>query len=326
MHKDREIWIDLTKGIACICVALGHFFSSVISITGSDEFIILQWFVKTVYYFHVPLFFVCSGFLYERLNITNRMSFLKKKIIELGIPFCFFSIMKFILKNHKCCLKDILNIIFINPIPPYWYLYILLFIFLLIPQVKKTNSVLTLFVFSVILRILEPYFEYKVCYLISRSMICLVWFTLGMLIYHLDSRSKHYKLINNLYYGIVMCIIFIIFSTIEFVYGINNWISNTILAFISILGIINVIRNASTKFKNVNTQIIAEYSMPIYLIHTLFGMVYIKFLNMINLNLNFIIIIVGAIFTVLGPCLLYFAIRKKCIFDFFIYPAKYIKF
>ena len=68
MYKNREVWIDLTKGFACILVALGHFFSSIMATEEGNGFVFLNWFVKTVYYFHVPLFFVCSGYLYQRIN------------------------------------------------------------------------------------------------------------------------------------------------------------------------------------------------------------------------------------------------------------------
>lgn len=326
MHKNRENWIDLTKGFACILVALGHFFSSIMATEDINGFVFLQWFVKTVYYFHVPLFFVCSGYLYQRINIKNRALFLEKKLVELGIPFCFFSVAKFILKNHVENINDIINIIFVNPIPPYWYLYILFFLFLIIPQINRIRISLILLLISVVLRFLEPCIEYKVCYLISRSMICLIWFVLGMVICQLSKLPKFCEFINNLYFGIAMCILFMVSSTIEFVYDINNWVTNTILTFIIIFGVIIIFRNISSCFKLTNTQVIAEYCMPIYLIHTFFGVVFKEIINMLNMNFNFITIIVGAIFVVLGPCVLYYIVKKIWIFDFLFYPAKYIQF
>lgn len=326
MYKNREVWIDLTKGFACILVALGHFFSSIMATEEGNGFVFLNWFVKTVYYFHVPLFFVCSGYLYQRINIKNRVLFLEKKLVELGIPFCFFSAAKFILKNHVENINDIINIIFVNPVPPYWYLYILFFLFLIIPQINKTIISLILLLISVVLRFLEPCIEYKVCYLISRSMICLIWFVLGMVIYQLGKSPKFCKFIDNLYCGIAMCILFMVSSTIEFLYDINNWVTNTILTFIIIFGVIIIFRNISSRFKLTNTQVIAEYSMPIYLIHTFFGVFFKDIINMLNLNFNFIIIMIGALFTVLGPCLLYSIVKKIWIFDFLFYPAKYIQF
>ena len=61
-------------------------------------------------------------------------------------------------------------------------------------------------------------------------------------------------------------------------------------------------------------------------IHTFFGVFFKDIINMLNLNFNFIIIMIGALFTVLGPCLLYSIVKKIWIFDFLFYPAKYIQF
>ena len=62
----QEKWIDAVKNIACILVVLGHFFQSVVKVEivpGND---LHQWFNLTIYYFHVPLFFICSGYLYQK--------------------------------------------------------------------------------------------------------------------------------------------------------------------------------------------------------------------------------------------------------------------
>lgn len=39
MYKNREVWIDLTKGFACILVALGHFFSSIMATEEGNGFV-----------------------------------------------------------------------------------------------------------------------------------------------------------------------------------------------------------------------------------------------------------------------------------------------
>lgn len=61
---EREIWVDDVKVIACVLVVLGHFFQGITneSILPAND--LFQWFNQTIYYFHVPLFFICSGYLY----------------------------------------------------------------------------------------------------------------------------------------------------------------------------------------------------------------------------------------------------------------------
>ena len=97
MLKSREYWVDIVKLYACILVVLGHFFQSMIAseIIGGSFF--TDWFNQTIYYFHVPLFFICSGYVYQK-HIKSR-SFLQwkkqltKKLLTLGVPyFVFFDI------------------------------------------------------------------------------------------------------------------------------------------------------------------------------------------------------------------------------------------
>lgn len=60
----REIWVDNVKVIACILVVLGHFFQSMTKSNILPANDLYEWFEQTIYFFHVPLFFICSGYLY----------------------------------------------------------------------------------------------------------------------------------------------------------------------------------------------------------------------------------------------------------------------
>ena len=54
--RTREKWVDDVKVIACILVVLGHFLARVQSYAPGG--VLYEWFHKTIYYFHVPLFFI----------------------------------------------------------------------------------------------------------------------------------------------------------------------------------------------------------------------------------------------------------------------------
>lgn len=94
MEKQREIWVDNVKVIACILVVLGHFFQSMTKSDVLPQMIYIKWFNQTIYYFHVPLFFICSGYLYQKLSVVNDAHSwgrnVLKKIINLGIPYFVF--------------------------------------------------------------------------------------------------------------------------------------------------------------------------------------------------------------------------------------------
>lgn len=92
----REHWIDNIKIVACILVATGHFFQSMWQSGVLEKSVFLSWFDQTIYYFHVPLFFVCSGYLYQKYSTVRTFSAWKnsvmKKALVLGIPYFAFSL------------------------------------------------------------------------------------------------------------------------------------------------------------------------------------------------------------------------------------------
>lgn len=61
-QKQYYYWVDNTKCIACILVVLGHFWMSMVVSGISKENVIYDFTIQSIYTFHVPLFFVCSGF------------------------------------------------------------------------------------------------------------------------------------------------------------------------------------------------------------------------------------------------------------------------
>ena len=74
----RIQWIDIAKGIGIILVIIGH-----VSINANiNDFI---------YSFHMPLFFIISGFLYK-----PKKNFVKNKVRSILIPYFVFSIVSFI--------------------------------------------------------------------------------------------------------------------------------------------------------------------------------------------------------------------------------------
>lgn len=76
--KQREEWIDISKGILIILVVLGH------SISG--PFYDLDNTIDYVYLFHMPAFFIISGYLYKPLN-ESFSERIKKRAKRLLIPY-----------------------------------------------------------------------------------------------------------------------------------------------------------------------------------------------------------------------------------------------
>ena len=57
MRGQHKTWIDLVKIFACILVAVGHFMQSMVSAEIISQTAVYEWFIQTIYCFHVPLQF-----------------------------------------------------------------------------------------------------------------------------------------------------------------------------------------------------------------------------------------------------------------------------
>ena len=66
-QKQHYLWADITKGIAIILVIMGHSFAS----TGNI--------CKFIFLFHMPLFFLISGYFFNFSKYYNNLKALIKK-------------------------------------------------------------------------------------------------------------------------------------------------------------------------------------------------------------------------------------------------------
>lgn len=99
----KENWIDYTKVIACTLVVLGHIFMEILDANIIQKSIVADWFIQTIYLFHVPLFFICIGYLYQKSNKDNSFSEwdknIKNKSLSLGVPYITFTIITIVIQT-----------------------------------------------------------------------------------------------------------------------------------------------------------------------------------------------------------------------------------
>lgn len=164
MEKEHYYWIDNIKIFACLLVLLGHFFQSMTKSGILPDNAIYQWFNQTIYYFRVPLFFVCSGFLYQKFSKVNTLVSWKnnvlKKAIALGVPYFTFSFITWLLKtvfagSTNDAVGGLGESLFLQPISPYWFLYCLFFIFLITPTFKNVKTASIAVGVALLMRILK---------------------------------------------------------------------------------------------------------------------------------------------------------------------------
>ena len=146
--RTREKWVDDVKVSACILVVLGHFFQSMTKANILPENDLYRWFNTTIYYFHVPLFFICRGYLYQKYSKVNSVGRwyrnVAKKALALGVPYVTFTTTTWVLKKvFSSSVNDQIgglgDTLFLHPTAPYWYLYALFFIFLVTPTFSSVK-------------------------------------------------------------------------------------------------------------------------------------------------------------------------------------------
>lgn len=100
---------------------------------------------------------------------------------------------------------------FIEPIPPYWFLYCLFFLFLITPIFKNKSQNYYFFVFAIALNILTQFVNIDI-YIIQKICINLVWFSLGIVL----EQSNFYRVKKKkmLYINIALLLLFISLSIV----------------------------------------------------------------------------------------------------------------
>lgn len=185
MEKKRDYWVDHVKVVACILVVLGHFFQSMVKAGIIADNSLYQWFNTTIYFFHVPLFFICSGYLYQKYSRVDRVNSWYRNVFKKGLALCVpyftFSTITWALKTvFSGFVNDQIGglggTLFLYPTSPYWYLYCLFFIFLITPTfVSKKTSLMGLIIAFAMKLVSLAGGDFNICNQFSsykRDMVC----------------------------------------------------------------------------------------------------------------------------------------------------------
>lgn len=92
---DRDTTIDVLKGIGIILVVIGH--------TRCPQLI-----NDFIFSFHMPLFFIASGYFFSKSNLENKKNFVIRKVQGIYLPYLKWSVI-FLLLHNIFCYCGILN-------------------------------------------------------------------------------------------------------------------------------------------------------------------------------------------------------------------------
>ena len=325
--RTREKWVDDVKVIACILVVLGHFFQSMTKANILPENNLYGWFNTTIYYFHVPLFFICSGYLYQKYSKVNSVdSWCKnvaKKALALGVPYLTFSTATWLLKtmfadsvNKQA--DSLFSTLVVNPSAPYWYLYALFFIFLVTPtfsSVKATAVGLIVALAAKVLILTGGSSIYAVSTVLSNE----IWFVLGMSIcaFNVQLKGKRVQ-------GTICELLFVILSIVVYTVEISGGVISFAMGLLACVAVILMVAGFEEKFSR-GMDFLAKYTMPIFLMHTLFAAPMRSVLLKMGITNTVVHIVLGLAISFAGPIIAAWIMKKTKWLEFFLYPNKALK-
>lgn len=325
--KVREKWVDDVKVIACILVVLGHFFQSMTKASIMPENDLYKWFNTTIYYFHVPLFFICSGYLYQKYSKVNSVGSwyrnAAKKALALGVPYATFTTATWVLKKvFSSSVNDQIgglgDTLLIHPTAPYWYLYALFFIFLVTPTFSSVKAAAVGLMVALAAKVLILTGGYSV-YAVSTVLSNEIWFVLGMSICAFNVQMKGRKV-----QGTICGLLFMILSVVVYMVENHSKMVSFALGLLACIAVIMMVTGFEEKLGK-GIDFLAKYTMPIFLMHTLFAAPLRSVLMKVGIENAVIHVVVGLGISFIGPIIAAWIMKKTRWLEFFLYPNKFVK-
>lgn len=332
MEKRGELWVDNVKVIACILVLLGHLMQSMASggiIPTEGGY---TWFNRTVYYFHVPLFFICSGYLHQKLtridNGTDWFRNVLRKLLNLGIPYIAFTIAVWLVKsvlsgagNNE--MGGLLETLFFQPTAPYWYLYCLFFIFLITGAFKNKRQAIAGICAAFVMKVISILgIGGGYCYAVSTVLANEIWFVLGMLMCFVDFPKKAKKLSVFVGTALAFTMLSVVISETDYEFKGMSFAMGLLACFATV-GICIVLETRG-KQSSIMTWL-SLYTMPIFLMHSIFAATLRSVLLKIGITTAWIHIPVGIAISIVGPVIAAIVMKKMKYPEFLLYPGKFVK-
>ena len=279
--------ISISKGIGIILMVIGHIFVC------SDYMIVHNF----IYAFHMPLFFMISGYCFSERHLENLGGYVKRKMFSLYYPYVFWLVLFVILHNflidiniydinnlwgcysyytEDSLIKQIYNIVFYLDgkeilVGQLWFVRTLFFVSLFGFFVIKyfISHLQTIILLSLCLSPLICYINFdKLPYLHLNNWIFygLTMFLLG---YYFKISNKQFNNTFMVLLSMIIISLVALFQPVTHPYyrNIYLYICTSILGFISILTISNKLanRNIGKIFKY-----LGDRTMPILILHFIF--------------------------------------------------------
>lgn len=334
--KKRNYTIDCLKGFAIILVVIGHVFDGYLKTDiFSNQHNLMFNIFNYIYAFHMPLFFIISGFVFQLAYVADNSvkPKLKMQIFNLICVYIIFNLLFGMFKilcgkftNSDVNWIDII-LIPIKSIPPYWYLYVLILYYLifLFPLVLKINPTVFLTI-SVLLSFVGSFLssDYFNFLEIRRFLYYLPFFYLGILLKKgwLQNTKLHCLSAVSIVISALLMVVFhgSLYNSIP--------VFSIFIAWGCSMLIYEIFTLLCAKRLTAGEKIlgkIGQYSLEIYLIHCVFTSSIRVVFSRLGIG-NFVLCIISnCLLSLLIPIGISLAMKKLKIHDLFFKPISFIK-
>ena len=193
--RPRIAWLDSLKGFAIICVVLGHVFDGYLNAGAFPEYRCVEYSIfQAIYTFHMPLFFLVSGFMYAMAYFDAegrpKWAKLKWQLPNIAIVYFLFTALLVSFRmlfaryaNNDASWSDLLCSPW-RPFSLYWYLYVLAVLYIVclpLPRLRKGYLLLPVFLVLSLLASDIPFvFGFAVQY---RFLFFAIYFFIGIVLF-----------------------------------------------------------------------------------------------------------------------------------------------
>lgn len=331
----RIEWLDSLKGFAIFLVVVGHV---VLGYLRAGTFSEHQWSLQLthdlIYSFHMPLFFLISGFLYKLtwskkntgllINIVNKFLNLIPMYLLFSVVFWVFKYYGSLYGNIQMSdhynFIDLFNI-YITPLAYLWFLYVLIWLFVFVPILESLFKPLLVFISFLMLYLFLPPVE-GIFKIINSIIYGGVYFTLGSVIYIYYEHIKNI-ISNNL---LIIGFISIFMASISFPYITEHNIFKSVCA----LGASSFVAILFFKLKDRKCvtfwNVCGRYSLGIYILHLYFTgplRTVFKYLFIDNIM---VVLILSCIISTIAPIFIVMFFDKFKMTSWIFGSSKLIKF
>lgn len=335
----RDYVIDSLKGFSILLVVIGHVMDGYLNAgMFPKHHAVMYWCFRLIYAFHMPLFFVVSGYVYQLAYIKDgkvipkiRLQILNVIVLYVvySILFGGFKILCGSFTNSDVTIMDLLMIP-VKSIAPYWYLYVLVLFYLLMsfPQLLKISYPYFLIV-AVVLSLLSTFVngEWLQYFEIRRFFYYLPFFYFGMLLKQNTLHVLNHKGICLL--SLVVSIFLMVWFR-DFSYGAYDLIPGwrLLIAFGCLLAVSQFFSLTCRNEREWHVRafsFLGRYSLEIYLLHCVFTAGNRVILNKLHLQIFWLCIILNCAISTALPIMIAVVLKKCKLHDLAFKPVYFIQ-